>query len=101
MKELVFLERVGTAVFLIWALGSAETPKHAGIFYRNSSDGHAGGPITNASPLFLSDCDSCVSSAQLPYLLLNSTGSDPKARMYPVFFGESIEVNPKPEQEIK
>lgn len=39
--------------------------------------------------------------SQLPYLLLNSTGADPKTRMYPVFFGESIEVNPKPEQEIK
>ncbi|CDQ65639.1 unnamed protein product [Oncorhynchus mykiss] len=38
---------------------------------------------------------------QLPYLLLNSTGTDLKARMYPVFFGESIEVNPKPETEIK
>lgn len=37
----------------------------------------------------------------LPYLLLNSTGSDPKTRMHPVFFGESIEVKPKPEQEIK
>ncbi|XP_020326552.1 refilin-A-like [Oncorhynchus kisutch] len=37
----------------------------------------------------------------LPYLLLNSTGTDLKARMYPVFFGESIEVNPKPETEIK
>uniref|UniRef100_G3PFG8 Refilin A n=1 Tax=Gasterosteus aculeatus TaxID=69293 RepID=G3PFG8_GASAC len=37
----------------------------------------------------------------LPYLLLNSTNTDAKTRMYPVFFGESIEVNPKPEQEIK
>lgn len=37
----------------------------------------------------------------LPYLLLNATGSDPRTRMYPVFFGESIEVNPKPEQEVK
>lgn len=46
--------------------------------------------------------DVCVvSPAQLPYLLLNSTGTDPKTRMHPVFFGESIEVNPKPEQEIK
>ncbi|XP_029618556.1 refilin-A-like [Salmo trutta] len=37
----------------------------------------------------------------LPYLLLNSTGTDPRTRMYPVFFGESIKVNPKPETEIK
>lgn len=37
----------------------------------------------------------------LPYLLLNSTGADPKTRMYPVFFGESIKVKPTPEQEIK
>ncbi|XP_076010293.1 refilin-A [Genypterus blacodes] len=36
----------------------------------------------------------------LPYLLLSS-GADPRTRMYPVFFGESIEVNPRPEQEIK
>ncbi|KAM9811182.1 refilin-A [Neosynchiropus ocellatus] len=36
----------------------------------------------------------------LPYLMLNTTG-DTRSRMYPVFFGESIEVNPKPEQEIK
>lgn len=39
--------------------------------------------------------------SKLPYLLLNSTGTDPKTRMHPVFFGESIEVNNKPEQEIK
>ncbi|CAL8332599.1 unnamed protein product [Arctogadus glacialis] len=38
---------------------------------------------------------------RLPYLLLNTPGPDPRTRMYPVFFGESIEVNPKPEQEIK
>lgn len=37
----------------------------------------------------------------LPYLLLNSTGPDPRTRMYPVFYGESIEVDLKPEQEIK
>ncbi|XP_030629883.1 refilin-A [Chanos chanos] len=37
----------------------------------------------------------------LPYLLLNSQGTEAKSRMYPVFYGESIEVNPKPEQEIK
>ncbi|XP_029016722.1 refilin-A [Betta splendens] len=37
----------------------------------------------------------------LPYLLLSAGGADPKGRMHPVFFGESIEVNPKPEQNIK
>ncbi|XP_059378481.1 refilin-A-like [Carassius carassius] len=37
----------------------------------------------------------------LPYLLLNSQGLDAKSRMYPVVYGESIEVNPKPEKEIK
>lgn len=37
----------------------------------------------------------------LPYLLLNSTGPDPRTRMHPVFYGESIEVNPTSEQEIK
>lgn len=40
-------------------------------------------------------------SPQLPYLLLNATGADPKTRMYPVFFGESIKVKPNPEREIK
>ncbi|KAJ0019527.1 hypothetical protein NQD34_007096 [Periophthalmus magnuspinnatus] len=37
----------------------------------------------------------------LPYLLLNSTGTDARTRMHPVFYGESIEVNPTSEQEIK
>ncbi|XP_061842021.1 refilin-A [Nerophis lumbriciformis] len=37
----------------------------------------------------------------LPYLLLNTTGTDPRTRMLPVFYGEGIEVDPKPEQEIK
>uniref|UniRef100_H3CDA9 Refilin A n=1 Tax=Tetraodon nigroviridis TaxID=99883 RepID=H3CDA9_TETNG len=37
----------------------------------------------------------------LPYLLLSATGADPKTRMHPVFFGESIKVKPAPEQEIK
>ncbi|XP_077572122.1 refilin-A [Stigmatopora nigra] len=35
----------------------------------------------------------------LPYLLLNT--GEPKTRMYPVFYGESIEVDPKPEKEVK
>ncbi|KAK7933893.1 hypothetical protein WMY93_004789 [Mugilogobius chulae] len=35
----------------------------------------------------------------LPYLLLNS--SDTRTRMHPVFYGESIEVNPTSEKEIK
>lgn len=37
----------------------------------------------------------------LPYLLLNSQGTELKTRMQPVVYGESIEVNPKPEQEVK
>ncbi|XP_051760393.1 refilin-A [Ctenopharyngodon idella] len=37
----------------------------------------------------------------LPYLLLNSQGPDARSRMYPVVYGESIKVNPKPEKEIK
>ncbi|XP_061672130.1 refilin-A [Syngnathoides biaculeatus] len=37
----------------------------------------------------------------LSYLLLNTTGTDPRTRMYPVIYGESIEVDPKPEQEVK
>ncbi|XP_066500874.1 refilin-A [Hoplias malabaricus] len=36
----------------------------------------------------------------LPYLLLNTQG-DTKARLYPVVYGESIEVNPRPAQELK
>ncbi|XP_048370588.1 refilin-A [Sphaerodactylus townsendi] len=37
----------------------------------------------------------------IPYLLLNASTSDMRPRMYPVFFGESIEVNPEPAQEIR
>uniref|UniRef100_A0A1A8FH19 Family with sequence similarity 101, member A n=1 Tax=Nothobranchius korthausae TaxID=1143690 RepID=A0A1A8FH19_9TELE len=48
-----------------------------------------------------SDKDSGKEGKLLPYLLLNCAGSDPKTRMHPVFFGESIKVNPRPEQEIK
>lgn len=47
------------------------------------------------------DGSPCVCRPQLPYLLLNATGADPKPRMYPVFFGESIKVKPTPEREIK
>lgn len=71
-------------------------------------------PFCSLSPALLSGC--CSTPVQphhdfykkdskegklLPYLLLNTTGPDPRSRMHPVFFGESIEVNPKPEQEIK
>lgn len=38
-------------------------------------------------------------SKLLPHLLLSST--DPRTRIHPVFYGESIEVNPTAEQEIK
>lgn len=41
------------------------------------------------------------SSLQMPYLLLNPSMSEIRPRMYPVFFGESIEVNPEPVQEIR
>ncbi|MBN3276293.1 RFLA protein, partial [Polyodon spathula] len=37
----------------------------------------------------------------LPYLLLNSPGTEMKPRMYPVFFGESIEVKSEPAKEIR
>ncbi|KAJ7994140.1 hypothetical protein DPEC_G00262820 [Dallia pectoralis] len=37
----------------------------------------------------------------LPCLLPNSTGTEQRTRMYPVFFGESIEVNPTPETQIR
>ncbi|XP_053328078.1 refilin-A [Spea bombifrons] len=37
----------------------------------------------------------------IPYLLLNSCNTDTRPRMHPVIFGESIEVNPKPVQEIR
>ncbi|XP_069475801.1 refilin-A isoform X2 [Ambystoma mexicanum] len=36
-----------------------------------------------------------------PYLLLSSSASETRPRMCPVFFGESIEVNPEPVQEIR
>lgn len=41
------------------------------------------------------------SSLQMPYLLLNPSVLEIRPRMYPVFFGESIEVNPEPVQEIR
>ncbi|KAM6423033.1 refilin-A [Liasis olivaceus] len=37
----------------------------------------------------------------IPHVLLNSSASETRPRMYPVFFGESIEVNPEPAQEIR
>ncbi|XP_078523756.1 refilin-A [Lissotriton helveticus] len=37
----------------------------------------------------------------IPYLLLSSSTSDTRPRMCPVFFGESIEVNPEAVQEIR
>uniref|UniRef100_A0A1A8DXE0 Family with sequence similarity 101, member A n=2 Tax=Nothobranchius TaxID=28779 RepID=A0A1A8DXE0_NOTKA len=55
-------------------------------------------PVESAAGL---DKDSSKEGKLLPYLLLNCAGSDPKTRMHPVFFGESIKVNPRPEQEIK
>lgn len=43
----------------------------------------------------------CSSSLQMPYLLLNPSMPEMRPRMYPVFFGESIEVSPEPVQEIR
>ncbi|KFO71447.1 Protein FAM101A [Cuculus canorus] len=43
----------------------------------------------------------CNSFLQMPYLLLNPSMPEMKPRMYPVFFGESIEVSPEPVQEIR
>ncbi|XP_058014467.1 refilin-A [Ahaetulla prasina] len=37
----------------------------------------------------------------IPYVYLSSYTSEIRPRMYPVFFGESIEVNPEPVQEIR
>ncbi|NWX90359.1 RFLA protein, partial [Nothoprocta ornata] len=37
----------------------------------------------------------------MPYLLLNPSMPEMRPRMYPVFFGESIEVSPEPMQEIR
>ncbi|KAG8146379.1 hypothetical protein E2320_012729 [Naja naja] len=38
---------------------------------------------------------------QIPCVFLNSYASETRPRLYPVFFGESIEVNPEPAQEIR
>nr|XP_021141875.1 refilin-A isoform X2 [Columba livia] len=43
----------------------------------------------------------CSSFLQMPYLLLNPSLPEVRPRMYPVFFGESIEVSPEPVQEIR
>ncbi|OCU02007.1 refilin-A [Xenopus laevis] len=37
----------------------------------------------------------------IPYLLLNNSPQETRPRMQPVVFGESIEVNPEPVQEIR
>ncbi|KAG8456019.1 hypothetical protein GDO86_001997 [Hymenochirus boettgeri] len=37
----------------------------------------------------------------IPYLLLNNSSQETRPRMHPVVFGESIEVNPEPVQEIR
>lgn len=41
------------------------------------------------------------SPLQIPYLLLNNSMPEVRPRMQPVVFGESIEVNPEPVQEIR
>ncbi|KAE8635003.1 hypothetical protein XENTR_v10002488 [Xenopus tropicalis] len=41
------------------------------------------------------------SRLKIPYLLLNNSPQETRPRMHPVVFGESIEVNPEPVQEIR
>ncbi|XP_054630963.1 refilin-A [Dunckerocampus dactyliophorus] len=64
-----------------------------------SRSGSCTTPVENQQAAWKKDCSR--EGKLLPYLLLNNTGTDPRTRMYPVFYGESIEVDPKPEQEVK
>lgn len=54
-----------------------------------------------ASPISCVPTLAVLSFLQMPYLLLNPSMPEIRPRMYPVFFGESIEVNPEPVQEIR
>lgn len=56
---------------------------------------------TVPAPLVVSQHLLCSPSPQMPFLLLNPSMPEIRPRMYPVFFGESIEVNPEPVQEIR
>lgn len=58
-------------------------------------------PWSVAASALVSQHLPCSSFLQMPYLLLNPSLPEVRPRMYPVFFGESIEVSPEPVQEIR
>ncbi|XP_005988985.1 refilin-A [Latimeria chalumnae] len=79
-------------------------PSPSPPFYSLSSgilEGRAGGSTTPIEPLGHSSRKEAREGKLLPYLLLNSAASDPRPKMHPIFFGESIEVKPEPSQEIR
>ncbi|KAM4710111.1 refilin-A-like [Discoglossus pictus] len=58
----------------------------------------------NTTPTYLSEHayrKDIKEGKAVPYVLLNSSTPETRPRMHPVVFGESIEVNPEPVQEIR
>ncbi|XP_027325583.2 refilin-A [Anas platyrhynchos] len=77
-------------------------PSPSPPFYSLSpGEGRAGGGSSGADPPAQGHRREAKDGKVMPYLLLNPTMPEMRPRMYPVFFGESIEVSPEPVQEIR
>ncbi|NWZ24794.1 RFLA protein, partial [Asarcornis scutulata] len=77
-------------------------PSPSPPFYSLSpGEGRAGGGGSGADPPAQGHRREAKDGKVMPYLLLNPTMPEMRPRMYPVFFGESIEVSPEPVQEIR
>ncbi|XP_005145176.2 refilin-A [Melopsittacus undulatus] len=76
-------------------------PSPSPPFYSLSpGEGRAGGS-SGADPPAPGHRREAKDGRVMPYLLLNPAMPEMRPRMYPVFFGESIEVTPEPLQEIR
>ncbi|NXX47160.1 RFLA protein, partial [Tricholaema leucomelas] len=76
-------------------------PSPSPPFYSLSpGEGRAGGS-SGADPPAPGHRREAKDGKVIPYLLLSPSMLEVKPRMYPVFFGESIEVSPEPVQEIR
>ncbi|KAM7144638.1 refilin-A [Macrochelys suwanniensis] len=64
-------------------------------------EGRAGGSSTGTDHPGHGPRKEAKEGKGIPYLLVNSSVPEMRPRMFPVFFGESIEVNPEPVQEIR
>lgn len=94
---------MGTVTYLGGVLGQREVlvGEHSpGVVLGCSAASHST-LSTVPAPSVVSQHLLCSPSLQMPYLLLNPSMPEIRPRMYPVFFGESIEVNPEPVQEIR